>query len=86
MEVKRDVAGRAVGLGAKLERGSGPSMCGGKRRGVPLLSRLRGSHAGVTAVFCFASNPPPLPKRKEAKFGPQVSSVVLKMYLWVVID
>ncbi|ROK76676.1 Myosin phosphatase Rho-interacting protein [Anabarilius grahami] len=50
-------------------------MCGGKRRGVPLLSRLRGSHAGVTAVFCFASIPPPLPKRKEAKFGPQAKPI-----------
>lgn len=56
LEVKPDADTRARGLDTQLERGSGPSMCGGKRRGVPPLSWLYSPpvlHAILPAVFCL---------------------------------
>ncbi len=69
--VKRD---GAVGLDVKLERGRKAQGCATAHM---LESQL---------CFVFASNPPPLPERKTAKCGPQLSSVVLKMHLWVVME
>ncbi len=72
--VKRDAACGAVGLDVKLERGRKAQGCATAHM---LESQL---------CFVFASNPPPLPERKTAKCGPQLSSVVLKMHLWVVME
>lgn len=71
--VKRDTAGGAVGLDVKLERGRKAQGCAAAYM---LESQL---------CFVFASNPSPLPERKTVKCGPQVSSVVLKMYLCVLM-
>lgn len=63
----------AVGLDVKLERGRKAQGCAGAHM--------------LESQLCFVLLPIPhlFQRRKAAKFGPQVSSVVLKMYLWVLM-